>query len=801
MNYVNNFDEDSYGKNFYLEVLEDAGTTEQNYSKSEPDLEKMVYKDLRNDRRETVESDVEEFTTNHLGDDAGLMGQEGIMTGLQKEKCLSLDRLNVETNLEEIECLHSKTNEEYFNICSLEGNVGYKDDDVGNSHLESVAFSRKTKEMKSKGIGKIGPVNSGKKGKLNEIPRRKHDAKHLTSKEEHFVHDGNSSSASSFNSPDETRFRIDVEDQNNEADVLFLKLKSIGKLSLTDKSEIFDLPNDSCVSLNSSSPEDPELKTKKEDACQRQNDDNTSSLPSMNNQSKNIKCKINILQVPELHFDEVTDTESPINEKQENTLKENKTSQKIDEPIRLSIPKEVRKSEIGRLKVKNRMAGKITQGAERQGAEDESMSKKEVRIVQKDKSTFNRLKTQENSETQVKENESAKILVKRSETSKRELRMNFEEDHLSSSVLDHVDARSVDVMTSPSCHNLPSLSGESSYNESLFRVNTAEPPYERIPTFQEFERQNLAERKDVKNQFRLKIAEAKKMLLEARLTAQEKTAAKRFNEALKKHTELKLKRAFMKADSLPKSATPTLDAGRSSSVVAVKKTFKDVSLSVLSAGFSNIQEIRKAEADFDRAKVKQFQTKMKLQKKKNFSKASTDPQVKKLKSVKKKDTERLERYEVEKMISELRSLNMIDYADKLSQAMASKDEYEAKLRHKLNQEKKLAAQLARKQKLDELARIREEEKRKKMAEKERLEQERKKREALEIAKRQAEAIKRREHNLKLQESLNYTLLATDKSRSFTYSYLPKLKTNPPAQVEKNDRERLRKVKAKYLQGI
>lgn len=297
MNYVNNFDEDSYGKNFYLEVLEDAGTTEQNYSKSEPDLEKMVYKDLRNDRRETVESDVEEFTTNHLGDDAGLMGQEGIMTGLQKEKCLSLDRLNVETNLEEIECLHSKTNEEYFNICSLEGNVGYKDDDVGNSHLESVAFSRKTKEMKSKGIGKIGPVNSGKKGKLNEIPRRKHDAKHLTSKEEHFVHDGNSSSASSFNSPDETRFRIDVEDQNNEADVLFLKLKSIGKLSLTDKSEIFDLPNDSCVSLNSSSPEDPELKTKKEDACQRQNDDNTSSLPSMNNQSKNIKCKINILQV------------------------------------------------------------------------------------------------------------------------------------------------------------------------------------------------------------------------------------------------------------------------------------------------------------------------------------------------------------------------------------------------------------------------------------------------------------------------------------------------------------------------
>ncbi|XP_031552262.1 trichohyalin-like [Actinia tenebrosa] len=742
MSHINNFNENGYATNSYLNFFEDAGKTQQIFSKSQPDFEKTVYNDLGNDKRNTL--DVKEFTTNHLGDDFGSMGQEEIMTGLQKEKCLSSNRLSDETNLEETKRQHSKTNEEYFDIYLLEGKAGYQEEAViGNME------TKRSKKMKSAGTGKIGPVHSGKKAKLNEVSRRQHDPKHLATSKKDFVdNDGKSSSPSFSDFSNDTRFGVGDKDQNEE-DMLFSKLKSIGKLSLTETDD---------------------------------------SFPSLITHCKNIKCEVNILHVPELHFDEVADTESPINKNQVNDLEENKT-RKID-GHRLSIPKEAHKSETGRFK----------------GKAMKAISKKDI-----DKGSFNQWKTQNKSESQVKGNESQNILGKRSATGKRGLRNSEEtthvteskkdeEDYLLPSVVDDLDTLRDDAVKSPS-YNFPSLSNESSSSEFSFRANSTEPPGERVNTFQEFERQNLAERKDVKKQFRLKIAEAKKILFEARLTAQEQTATKRFNEALKKHTEIKVKRAFMKAESSSKFATPTLaDAASSSSALPIRKTFKDVSISDLSAEASSIQEIRKAEADFDRAKVKQIQTKMTLQKK-NLSK-TTDPQPsKKLNSVKKKDRERLERYEVDKMISELRSLNMMEYADKLSQAIASKDEYEAKLRDELNQERKLAAQLAKKQKSEELARIRQEEKRKKMAKKERLEQERKEMEALEIAKRQAEAMKRREHNLKLQESLNYTLLATDMSRSFTYSYLPKLKTPQTAQVEKNDKNRLKKVKARYLQGL
>jgi hypothetical protein len=538
---------------------------------------------------------------------------------------------------------------------------------------------------------------------------------------------------------------------------------------------------------------------------------------TMENPIKSIQFGDSFQSIPELQLNDVKDTVSQVYAAmQEGNLKGDSRLGKTDEH-KLVVPKEKHKSGEGRnLKVKktssvnagNNEAGR---GAASHDGNEHKTVQGEPQVIQNEASTSSKI--QEKSGTQnMAKNEKTKIrmLTKTNEMGKKKLAIpkkaiggtkrkeaKQKEVHSSDVLNDEACARGCDVdvaITSPSCDCLPSLSCDFSRDPLL--ASTA--GHYDAGSFKNYERQNFAQRKDAKKQFRLKIAEAKKTLREARLKAQEKTVANRFNDALKKHTKAKMKRAFIKESLSAKSRTPRTLEDTSPALGLVKKTITNVSLAVINKEPCGVQEMRTVKADLDRAKVKPIQTKQKSQKKQYSKIHSAESQAKRYKSQRRKDMDRIERYEVEYMTSELRYLNMHAYAEKLYEALTLKDEVDAKLRHELIIERQLAAQLARKQKQGELARICKEEKRRKLAEKENLEREKREREASELEKRRADAIERREHNLKLRKSFNNTVLATDISRSYTYSYFPLLK-KPPVKDERKPHN-LKKVKARYMQG-
>lgn len=301
--------------------------------------------------------------------------------------------------------------------------------------------------------------------------------------------------------------------------------------------------------------------------------------------------------------------------------------------------------------------------------------------------------------------------------------------------------------------------------------------------FKRFERQNLAEQRELKKHFRSRIADARKTLREARKKAQEQTVAKRFDDAMRKHKEMQQKRLMRKA-----SDPPTPVASAPSKTSEAKQRFTKGVFAIVKESV-DMREIQKAEAQLDRAKAaKKLKDKLKVQ--------ETMSRPTSIKAQIRKDRERMERYEVEYLITELKYLNMDEYATKLVEALEGKDELEGTLRHQLQQKRQLAIQMAKRQKMEEQARIKEEERKRKLEEKERLERERKEQEELELKRREEEALRQREKNLKLRELYNFTVLSNNKSRSFTYSYLPTLKNPPPEEKKKN--LRLKNIKPRYL---
>lgn len=142
-----------------------------------------------------------------------------------------------------------------------------------------------------------------------------------------------------------------------------------------------------------------------------------------------------------------------------------------------------------------------------------------------------------------------------------------------------------------------------------------------------------------------------------------------------------------------------------------------------------------------------------------------------IKQRKKQDAIELERRRAELLIMESKGLNLHEQAANVKSVLAFKDEKEKEYDYQLEEKRK---DIKRKKSV-EACHLKEEMKRKHLEEIRRKEEERKEKEDFERKKRIEEVKIRREKNRMLWESYNAVVLANSVSRSFTFSYFPKLR--------------------------
>lgn len=152
-----------------------------------------------------------------------------------------------------------------------------------------------------------------------------------------------------------------------------------------------------------------------------------------------------------------------------------------------------------------------------------------------------------------------------------------------------------------------------------------------------------------------------------------------------------------------------------------------------------------------------------------------NPRSKKfIKQRKKQDAIELDRRRAELLIMELKGLNLHEQAANVKSALAFKDKKEKEYDDQLDAKR----EDIKKKKSIEACHLKEEKKRKRLEEIRRKEEERKEKEDFERKKRMEDAKIRREKNRMLWESYNAVVLANSVSRSFTFSYFPKLRPQP-----------------------
>ena len=145
-----------------------------------------------------------------------------------------------------------------------------------------------------------------------------------------------------------------------------------------------------------------------------------------------------------------------------------------------------------------------------------------------------------------------------------------------------------------------------------------------------------------------------------------------------------------------------------------------------------------------------------------------------LKQRKKQDALAPERRPVQDLIKELNNLDLHEQAANMESALAFKENQDKEFAILLEEERRNI----KRRKNMEISRQKEEAKRKRLAEIRRSEAERQEREDTERKRRIEEAKKRRDKNRMLWESHNEILLANSITRSYTFSYFPKLRLQP-----------------------
>lgn len=134
----------------------------------------------------------------------------------------------------------------------------------------------------------------------------------------------------------------------------------------------------------------------------------------------------------------------------------------------------------------------------------------------------------------------------------------------------------------------------------------------------------------------------------------------------------------------------------------------------------------------------------------------------------------VERIQVQHLITELTYWNLHEQAAEVQRALTITEEKEKEFDIQMEEERRNIKSLKNAEKLQQ----RQEEKRKRLEEIRKIEAERKEREAIDRQWRVEEAKKKRERNRMLWESYHSAVLANSISRSFTFSYFPKLRLQP-----------------------
>ncbi|KAL9984901.1 hypothetical protein ACROYT_G007246 [Oculina patagonica] len=145
-----------------------------------------------------------------------------------------------------------------------------------------------------------------------------------------------------------------------------------------------------------------------------------------------------------------------------------------------------------------------------------------------------------------------------------------------------------------------------------------------------------------------------------------------------------------------------------------------------------------------------------------------------LKQRKRQECLDIEKIQAQHLITELTHWNLHEQATDVERALTFTEEKEKEFDIQLEEERRNIKSLKNAEKLQQ----RQEEKRKRLEEIRKLEAERKEKEAVDRQRRVEEAKKKRERNLVLWESYHSAVLANSISRSFTFSYFPKLRLQP-----------------------
>lgn len=142
-----------------------------------------------------------------------------------------------------------------------------------------------------------------------------------------------------------------------------------------------------------------------------------------------------------------------------------------------------------------------------------------------------------------------------------------------------------------------------------------------------------------------------------------------------------------------------------------------------------------------------------------------------LKQRKKQECFDIEKIQVKHLITELTYLNLNEQAADVKRALTFTEEKEKEYDIQLEQER----QIAKSRKTAEKLHQKQEAKMQRLEQIRRTEAERKEKEDIDRQRRVEEAKKRREHNRMLWESYHSAVLANSVSKSFTFSYFPKLR--------------------------
>lgn len=252
------------------------------------------------------------------------------------------------------------------------------------------------------------------------------------------------------------------------------------------------------------------------------------------------------------------------------------------------------------------------------------------------------------------------------------------------------------------------------------------------------------------------VDNSKSLLIKACLRAEKMAIDKLEKEALKKKGEIMKKRAirFKKALEL-ESSSKELDSSSSAgdNWLKVKQQVEEMA------------SLRKIEADLGRARARR-KTNIALTIGISSGRLKASDMLN-------NELRRLEKVEeIHKLVLELKTLDLKDEASELMQALKTKESSEINLRARLYNENLKANLDASRRDDEEIARLRQLiiENRERL-ERQRILEEKRRRE------RKMAALRKKARNREFQKYLMESTLNTRKSRSFTYSFLPKLPVN------------------------